>query len=289
MAVSPGDIASAARIAVRVLSRTPKMTPLLATTQDFIDGNSDWLTALAFLVGAVIVAKVVDLYVGRSVGRVTSRVRGDELSKAAVTRLRLLRRLLSVTIILIGLGLALSQINALQPLATTILASSAVIGVAVGLASRAVLANGVSGLMLASAQPFRIGDVIEWNGSRGRVEDLTLTYTFIRLPSGHQLIVPNEAIATSSVENFTIAGAAVDADASVWVQPQRATGALELLREKLDETDVNLGECEADRIELKLGFTVTAQEEANRRFATREQAVAILSDAGMLDSLPAQG
>jgi small-conductance mechanosensitive channel len=265
------------------------MTPLLATTKDFFSENEDWLTALAFLVGSIIVAKIVDLYVGRNVKRVTARLKGDELSKAAVTRLRLIRRLISVTIILIGLGLALSQINALQPLATTLLASSAVIGVAVGLASRAVLANGVSGLMLASVQPFRIGDVIEWNGSRGRVEDLTLTYTFVRLPSGHQLIIPNEAIATSSVENFTIAGSAVDADASVWVLPQRATGALKLLRDKLEDTDVNLGECEADRIELKLGFSVSAQAEASRRFSTREQAVAILSDAGMLDPLPALG
>ena len=136
-----------------------------------------------------------------------------------------MRRLLTVAIILVGIGLALAQISALKPLATTLLASSAVVGVTVGLAARGVLANGVAGMMLATVQPFRIGDVIEWDGSRGRVEDITLSYTFVRLPSGHRLVVPNEAIATSPLENFTIGGAAVDADASVWVHPPRATGA----------------------------------------------------------------
>jgi small-conductance mechanosensitive channel len=260
------------------------MTPPTANFSSYVDSNSDWITALAIFVAAVIVAKFVDWLIGRNANKVTAKlVPGDELSKAAVTRLRLVRRLVSVAIILIGIGLALAQISALQPLATTLLASSAVVGIAVGLAARGVLANGVAGMMLATVQPFRIGDVIQWEDNRGRVEDITLSYTFVRLPSGHRLVIPNEAIASTPLENFTIAGAAVDADASVWVQPPRATGALKLLRDKLEGIEVNLGDCEHNRIELVLGFKVSAQQEAAKRFATREQAVAILGDAGMLD------
>ncbi|MGH2905743.1 MAG: mechanosensitive ion channel family protein [Solirubrobacterales bacterium] len=256
--------------------------PPLLTISKFVDENADWIDAAVIFIASLLVAKIVDWLVGRNARRVTTRLPGDELSQAAVTRLRLVRRLLTVVIVLIGLGLALAQIDALKPLATTLLASSAVVGVAVGLAARGVLANGVAGMMLATVQPFRIGDVIEWDGNRGLVEDITLSYTFVRLPSGHRLVVPNEAIATSPLENFTIGGATVDADASVWVQPPLAPGALKLLREKMEGIEVNFGDCEADRIELKLGFKTSAQQEATKRIATREQAVVMLADAGML-------
>ena len=255
----------------------------LANTSGFFDQNSDWISALAIFVAAIVIAKVVDLLVARNARSVTARLPGDELSQAAVTRLRLMRRLLSVAIVLIGLGLALAQIAALKPLAATLLASSAIVGVAVGLAARGVLANGVAGMMLATVQPFRIGDVIEWDGNRGRVEDITLSYTFVRLASGHRLVVPNESIATSPLENFSIGGVAIDAETSVWVQPPRALGALKLLRDKLNEIEVHLGACEHDRIELTLGFKTSAQQEVAKRVAAREQAVAILADADMLD------
>jgi small-conductance mechanosensitive channel len=260
------------------------MTLPIANFSNYVDDNSDWITAVVIFIASLVIAKLVDMFIGRNANKVTSKlVPGDELSKAAVTRLRLVRRLVTVAIVLVGVGLALAQIDALKPLATTLLASSAVVGIAVGLAARGVLANGVAGMMLATVQPFRIGDVIEWEDNRGRVEDITLSYTFVRLPSGHRLVIPNEAIASTPIENFTIAGAAVDADASVWVQPPQATPALKLLRDKMEDIEVHLGECEHNRIELVLGFKVSAQQEAAKRFTTREQAVAILGDAGMLD------
>jgi small-conductance mechanosensitive channel len=253
-----------------------------AADQTFIEANSQWINAVLIVVAAAIIAKVVDMLIRHSAERVSSVRDSEPLSKAAVTRLRLVRRLLMVGIIAIGVFLALAQIDALKPLGTALLASSAVIGVALGLASRAVLANSVAGMMLATVQPFRIGDVIEWQEYRGRVEDITLTYTFLRLPSGHRLVIPNEAIATTAVENYTIAGSIVDADASIQVPPDRATDAMQLLREKLDTATVSLGNCEVDRFELLVSFSTEAGHEATQRIETREQAVAILSDAGML-------
>ncbi|MGK2879085.1 MAG: mechanosensitive ion channel family protein [Solirubrobacterales bacterium] len=257
---------------------------LIAAKESFIDANSQWISALAIIVVALITAWLVDKFLQRSAMRVP-RVRDSEpLSKSAITRLRLVRRLIVLSIALVGIFLALAQIDALEPLGTALLASSAVIGVAVGLASRAVLANAVSGMMLATVQPFRIGDVIEWQENRGRVEDITLTYTFVRLPSGHRLVIPNEAIATTPLENYTIAGAVVDADAAIQVAPAQATPAIKLLREKLDDATVSLGDCEVDRFEILVSFSTTAGHEATQRFATREQVVAILSDAGMLEA-----
>ncbi|MBK5229894.1 MAG: mechanosensitive ion channel family protein [Thermoleophilia bacterium] len=255
-----------------------------ATIKSFVDDNTNVIRAVVIFVVALAIAKLVDVFVTRNASRVTGKIARDEISQATVTRLRLVRRLVFAAIVLVGLGLALAQIDALRPLANTLLASSAVVGITVGLAARGPLANGVAGMMLATVQPFRIGDVIEWDGNRGRVEDITLTYTFIRLPTGHRLVVPNENIATGPLENFTIAGDSVDATASVWVTPPHATPALELLRKQLTGVEAQLGDCEYDRIELKLGFKTSARQEAARRGEVLERAIALLNGAGMLET-----
>lgn len=257
---------------------------ILADIDTLIDDNSDVINAVLIFAIALIVAKLVDFFVSRSAKRVTNRLARDELSQATITRLRIVRRLIFALIVLVGLGAALWQIDALQPLANTLLASSAVIGIVVGLAARGPLANAMAGLMLATVQPFRIGDVIEWDGNRGRVEDITFSYTFVRLPSGHRLVVPNESIAASPLENYTIGGSLVEADAAVWVIPPHANRALALLRERLEDFQINLGECLHDRVELKLQFKTTAEHEVKRRVEVREQAVAILGSADMLEA-----
>lgn len=263
------------------------ITPPIADISDFVDSNSDWLAALSVFVLTLVIAKIADFLIARNAKRVNA-MSADGLSQSAVTRLRLARRLVVAAILVVGIGVAVFQLDVFRPLGTTLLASSAVVGVAVGIAARATLANALAGIVLASAQPFRVGDVIEWDGRRGRIEDITLSYTIIRLPSANQLIVPNEAISTTPVENFTIAGSTVDASASVRVRPAFAPAALELLREKLEGTKVNLGECLADSIELKLGYTADAADEPISQFAKREEAVAILGSAGMLESSPSQ-
>ena len=49
------------------------------------------------------------------------------------------------------------------------------------------------------------------------VEDMKLTYTYIRLDDGRRLIVPNEHLAQSSVVNHTIVEPRVQVEVSVWL------------------------------------------------------------------------
>ena len=92
----------------------------------------------------------------------------------------MVRRLVFVAILVIGIALALSQFAQIKRLATGILASSAVLGLVFGLAARQTLGNMVAGVMLAIAQPIRIGDRISFEEVTGRVDDLTLSYTYHR-------------------------------------------------------------------------------------------------------------
>ena len=73
------------------------------------------------------------------------------------------------------------------------------LGLVIGFAARQTLANGIAGILLAITQPIRIGDLVTFEEETGVVEDMKLTYTYIRLDDGRRLIVPNERLAQSSV------------------------------------------------------------------------------------------
>ena len=87
-----------------------------------------------------------------------------------------------------------------------LLASSALIGIVLGLAARSTIANFVSGVLIAFTQPLRLGDEIELADAAGTVEEVALTYTTIRAPGGARYFVPNEKLASDTIRNLTIAG-----------------------------------------------------------------------------------
>jgi small-conductance mechanosensitive channel len=181
--------------------------------------TSDWIAAGAYIVGALVIAEIVDRALSRRGKKLTAAVGVGELSPVTATRLRLVRRLIFATIILIGIALAAAQIPSISKLATGILASSAVLGLVVGFAARQTLANAIAGILLAITQPIRIGDIVTFEDETGEVEDVKLTYTYIRLDDGRRLIVPNERLAQSSVENHTILDPRVQVEVSVWLPP----------------------------------------------------------------------
>jgi small-conductance mechanosensitive channel len=176
----------------------------LYTAASFVEENSNWLTAIVTVILAVVIARLVDRALERRGRQVTERVAGGELSPVATTRLQLIRRLTFALILVIGLALAAWQFESVQRVATAVLASSAVLGLVVGFAARATLANTIAGILLAITQPIRIGDLVTFEDRTGQVEDVRLSYTYIRLDDGHRLIIPNELLAQGTIENHTI-------------------------------------------------------------------------------------
>ena len=113
----------------------------------------------------------------------------------------------------------------MKRIGTGLLASSAVLGLVVGFAARQTLANGIAGILLAITQPIRIGDLVTFEGESGTVEDVRLTYTFIRKANDTRVIVPNERLAQSTIENHTIVDPRVRVEVDVWLPPWADTRA----------------------------------------------------------------
>jgi len=59
-------------------------------------------------------------------------------------------------------------------------------------------------LLIALTQPVRLGDRVTYDGVDGVVEEIALTYTFIRTADGARLVVPNEKLASDTIRNATI-------------------------------------------------------------------------------------
>jgi small-conductance mechanosensitive channel len=228
----------------------------------FWSQHRDVVTAIFTVVMAIGLAQLVDRAVAQRASRLTSMV-GGELSPVTSTRLRLVRRLTSVTILVIGLALALAQFAAVKRLATGVLASSAVLGLVVGFAARQTLANAVAGVLLAITQPIRIGDLVTFEDATGTVEDIRLTYTYIRTDDGARVIVPNERLAQTTVENHTIADPRMRVEVSLWLPPDadfvRALGVLRAA----GAVDVEVAEIDKDAVRVVAG--TWAERAADRR------------------------
>jgi small-conductance mechanosensitive channel len=199
------------------------------------------------------------------------------------TRLRFVRRLVAASLLVIGVAIAISQFTALDRLAASILASGAIVAASFGFAARQVLANVVAGVMLAVNQPIRIGDLITLEGETGVVEDIRLTYTFLRTGTDARLIVPNERLAGSVLRNDSIVSDTVALEVKVWighdVDEGRAVEAIEAMGE---DVEAGVGEVTAEGVVLTVTAPpVSVRDRAANEAELRGKALQALRSAGL--------
>ena len=227
------------------------------------------------------VVVLVTLIAARLVDR---RLARRDLPPATVTRYRVLRRSVLTLIMFIGVFSALLVIPQVRAVAAGILASSAVIGIVVGFAAQRTIGNFIAGLLIAFSQPIRLGDHIEIEDLSGVVEEIGLTYTFIRTPDNDRLVIPNEKIASDTIRNSSIRSRKKLAQVTVPVPLDRDLDAvIGLLREVAGADDAQVQVTDLDD-HAQLTLSVWADDEpAAERLAgeLRLKAHARLRDAGV--------
>jgi small-conductance mechanosensitive channel len=183
---------------------------------------------VAVLVATAIVAKLIDRAIARR-----------ELDPAAQTRYRVLRRTIATGIVAVGVLSALLVIPQVRAIAGGLLASSAVVGLIIGFAARTTLGNFIAGVLIAFTQPVRLGDEVVIGDVEGIVEEIGLTYTFVRTDDNSRLVIPNERLASDTIRNTTIVDREKVAEVTVQVPlTQDLDAVVGVLREQLaDERD----------------------------------------------------
>jgi small-conductance mechanosensitive channel len=162
------------------------------------------------------------------------RLRHKTLPPEAATRYRVLRRAVSAVILVAGLFSALLVIPEVRAVAGGLLASGALLAIIIGFAAQRTLGNFIAGILIALSQPIRLGDRVTYAGVGGVIEEVGLTYTFIRTADGSRLVVPNDKLASDTLVNSTIRNR--EAFAEITMQLPLAcdlAAAIEALREEV--------------------------------------------------------
>ena len=116
------------------------------------------------------------------------------------------------------------------------LASAAFTAVVIGLAARSALANPLAGIAIAITQPVRLGDYVTFGDVSGTIEEVGLTYTYIRTADNRRIVIPNEQLASTTLQNHTIVDEASAAAVDFVVSPAAALADVERHRARRGPT-----------------------------------------------------
>ncbi len=86
---------------------------------------------------------------------------------------------------------------------TTVLAGLGIGGIAIAFAAQKTLENLFGGISVLADEVIRVGDSCRFGDRVGTVEDISLRSTRIRTVERTELSIPNGALATMNIENFT--------------------------------------------------------------------------------------
>jgi MscS family membrane protein len=113
---------------------------------------------------------------------------------------QLMRMITKIAVIVVGVIYLLKAISG-KPL-SALLAGLGIGGLAVALAAQDTLKNFFGSLMIMLDKPFTIGQRVTFGGHDGVVEEIGFRSTRMRTLTGHQVTIPNEKVASESVENI---------------------------------------------------------------------------------------
>jgi small conductance mechanosensitive channel len=241
------------------------------------------VAALATLLAALLLAWIVGRLMREAEARLRDRRDATGLDASGETRLRFLRRMIFALIVAFGLFFALLQFDSFDRLASAALASGALVAAILGFAARDPLSNLISGITIAITQPVRVGDHVEIGAIRGVIEDLTLTYTWVRTADAGRVVVPNRLLTTEPLRNDSIREHEVATTAAVWVRSDAdESAALRVLAAVPGAGEATVDDVTPEGIRLRLaGAVVPAGERAATEAALRASALEALRAAGI--------
>ncbi|RLI90212.1 MAG: hypothetical protein DRO65_03120 [Candidatus Altiarchaeales archaeon] len=75
--------------------------------------------------------------------------------------------------------------------------------IAISFALKNTIENLVSGIIILTDKPFKVGDIIEVGGNKGEVKKITVRYTIIETNDGVEIFIPSKSFLQSSFKNFS--------------------------------------------------------------------------------------
>jgi small conductance mechanosensitive channel len=150
------------------------------------------------IVATVIVAQIIDRALRVYFKFATGKLKVDETTYSVV------RRIIILTIYVIGAIVVIALIPGLPDMMLGVAAGAGIAAIIIGFAAQRALSNVFSGISIAIFRPFRVGDVVEMENEYGTIEDITLRHTVMRTWQNKRVIIPNSRISEKTIINWTI-------------------------------------------------------------------------------------
>lgn len=205
-ALGQDNDAASSRAANKIDSGLGKLVERFQDAQQNPDQWPDFVEFLAIeflgpIVINLVIAGVIFL-IGRWVARSVTSVIGNIATRAKVdeTLVKFLKNIVYAALMVIVIMAALDRLGVPTTSFAAILAAA---GFAIGMALQGSLGNFASGVMLIIFKPFQVGDFVEAGGSSGVVEEIHIFNTLMRTGDNIQIIVPNGAITSGTITNFS--------------------------------------------------------------------------------------
>jgi small conductance mechanosensitive channel len=162
---------------------------------DWLQTNGlDFAWKLAGAILVYIVGKFIVGMVGKSVTKLMNRSSMDETVK------KFLGQIVGVTLTIVLWIVVLSTLG-FNPESLLVVLGGA--SLAVGLALKDNLSNLAGGVSMLILKPFKVGDFVDSGGVSGTVEEIKIFHTSLKTPTNERILVPNGAIASSTIKNFS--------------------------------------------------------------------------------------
>ncbi|MCL2524783.1 MAG: mechanosensitive ion channel [Betaproteobacteria bacterium] len=117
-------------------------------------------------------------------------------SSLRMVGIRIAKALLTMLAIMVSLSLVGIDMTALSVF-------TGALGVGLGFGLQKIASNYVSGFIILLDRSIRIGNIIQVGAEVGEVRQITTRYTVLKHGSGAEIIVPNETLFSSTVQNQT--------------------------------------------------------------------------------------
>ncbi len=160
-----------------------------------IDLSSLWNTVLAW--APKFVGAILFLVIGFWIVGIIARAIGKSLEKSGIDK-DLTPFLKSLVSVLLKVLVVLSAAGVLGIEITAFAALLAGAGLAIGAAMSGTLSHFAAGVMVLIFKPYRVGDLVDIQGTVGHVEEIQVFNTVIKSLDNKKVIMPN-GIATSGI------------------------------------------------------------------------------------------
>lgn len=166
----------------------------MTSLRTLFDHSEILLSFLALVALTVLIATLLGRYLQR---KITEKSTAHHID---ATSFVFLKHMVVATVYFLGFGWALLTLPITSTFAHSLLAGAGATTLILGFASQQLFNNLISGVFLVINRPFKINDVIEFQGCRGTVVEINLNATIILDENSDRVIIPSSLMLNDKIK-----------------------------------------------------------------------------------------